>query len=125
MHIIMKRYNFKEEGEGILSRTSNGVLMKWNKIKWRLIGRIDLDNLIFVPVENIVYLSYPLYPPGADKNYKPSKIDVLNFCKSRVLQEDNQGLDFVLDELNWSNLNAVKLCKITKCMKLDDFIWDC
>ena len=97
--------------------------MYYLKNKDIVLGKIDLDNLTFIPIENIAYLPYPLYPPDVDKTYKPTKEDVVKFCKSRVIQEDNQGLDFVLDELNWSNLNAVELCKITKCMKLDDFIW--
>lgn len=97
--------------------------MYYLKNKDTILGILDLDNLTFEPTKDIVYLPWPLYPSDKDKSYKPTKKDIYNFCKSRVIQENNQGLDFVLEQLNWSNLAPVELCKLTKCMKLDDFLW--
>lgn len=97
--------------------------MYYLKNKDIILGTLDLDKMKFKAVENIQYLPFPLYPVGTDKNYTPTEKDIYEFCKSRVLQEDNQGLDLVLEELNWSNLAPVELCKVTHCMKLDDFLW--
>lgn len=97
--------------------------MYYLKNKDVILGELDLDNFTFKAVKDIVYLPYPLYPPGKDSTYIPTKEDVINFCKSRVMQEDNQGVKYTLEELGWNSFQPIRLCKLTKCMKLDDFLW--
>lgn len=99
-------------------------MMKYKlKNKDRVLGILDLDNYTFEADTDINYLPYPLYPAGTTKEYTPTKEDVIAFCKSRVIQEDNEGLSYVLEDLGWNSFAPIKLCQITKCMKLDDFIW--
>ena len=53
----------------------------------------------------------------------PTKENVINFLKSRVVQEDNQGLGLILEDLGIQNYNIKQLIDKTKGMDLNDCIW--
>lgn len=87
------------------------------KYKNTNIGIIDLENFVFYK-----NLECELkFIPRELRN--PTKVNVTDFLKSRVIQEDNQGLNIVLKNLGIKNYNVRQLIDKTKGMDLNDCIW--
>lgn len=51
------------------------------------------------------------------------KYDVLDFLKSRVVQEDNQGIDIIMEELRYPVYDLEILLDNTFGMTTDDCLW--
>lgn len=87
------------------------------KYKNFVVGTIDFDSYEFKPNGDC---NSKLVPREL-KN--PTKDNVIAFLKSRVVQEDNQGLPSILHDLGLETYDVKKLIDCTKGMDLNDCIW--
>lgn len=87
------------------------------KYKNLIVGTLDLDRYAFEA------------NPKCEEKFIPRELrnptpkNVLLFLKSRVVQEDNQGLPLILEDLGLEVYDVRKLIELTKGMDLNDCIW--
>lgn len=87
------------------------------KYKNFIIGTIDLAS-------HKVYLNKDCNPKFIPRELlNPSRENVISFLKSRIVQEDNQGLNLILEDLGLEIYNIKQLIDKTKGMDLNDCIW--
>lgn len=89
-----------------------------------LIGTITYPDCDFKKYKNYNgKLPIGLRYINSPDDYIPTKEHVLDFLKSRVVQEDNQGIDIIMKELKCPMYNLEVLLDNTFGMTTDDYLW--
>ena len=87
----------------------------------------DLDKFEFVLNENIKdtkYLPPILYDyTNLSLDYKPGHENVLYWVEDRVMPQNRDGVDYLLDKMGLNFYDAWNICKANKGMSLEDYWW--
>ena len=87
----------------------------------------DLDKFEFVLNENIKdtkYLPPILYDyTTLALDYKPGHENVLYWVEDRVMPQNRDGVDYLLDKMGLNFYDAWNICKANKGMSLEDYWW--
>lgn len=86
-----------------------------------LIGTITYPDCIFKLDNSYKEKDIPAYLFHGSKT--PTKEEVLDFLKLKVVQEDNQGIDVIMHELGYPIYDIEVLLDATYGMQLDDPLW--
>lgn len=76
----------------------------------------DINNVKFLPPILYDYTDLKL-------DYKPSHQNVLWWIEDRVMPQNRDGVDFLLDKIGLSFYDAWNICKKNMGMSMEDYWW--